>query len=88
LLEILSHGVNSQPGEYFVTICAQNHEYLFGSIVNGNMDLNEKGKVVDKYWKGIPEHFSNVILDEYKKKMPRKTGQHSQASGCLIIFTV
>ena len=55
----------SQPGEYFVTICTQNHEYLFGSIVNGNMDLNEKGKVVDKCWKGIPEHFSNVALDEY-----------------------
>ena len=55
----------SQPGEYFVTICTQNHECMFGSIVNGNMDLNEKGRVVDKCWKGIPEHFSNVALDEY-----------------------
>jgi putative transposase len=29
------------------------------------MDLNEQGKVVDKCWMGIPEHFSNVVLDDY-----------------------
>jgi hypothetical protein len=83
----------SQPGEYFVTICTQNHECVFGSIVNGEMNMNEKGRIVNRCWRGIPEHFSNAVLDEYKKKMPRKAGQHSQASGCrttcmeLLIFT-
>lgn len=55
----------SQPGEYFVTICTKNHECMFGSIENGKMDLNERGRIVDGCWKGIPEHFSHVGLDEY-----------------------
>ena len=75
----------SQPGEYFVTICSKNHDCMLGSIVNGKMDLNDRGRIVDRCWKGISEHFSNVELDEYKKQMPRKAGQHSQASGCPTI---
>ncbi|MCX6122782.1 MAG: transposase [Ignavibacteriales bacterium] len=55
----------SQPGEYFVTICTKNHNCIFGSIVSGKMDLNDRGKIVDRCWKGILEHFSNVELDEY-----------------------
>jgi putative transposase len=55
----------SQPGEYFATICTKNHECMFGSIVNGKMDLNERGGIVDGCWKGIPEHFPYVGLDEY-----------------------
>ena len=55
----------SQPGEYFVTICAKNHKCIFGSIVNGQMDLNERGNVVKECWEKIPEHFPNVVLDEY-----------------------
>jgi len=55
----------SRSGEYFVTICTKNHECVFGSIINGQMDLNEKGRIVNRCWKGIPEHFSNVELDEY-----------------------
>jgi putative transposase len=55
----------SQPGEYFVTICTNNHECMFGTIVNDKMDLNDKGRIIDGCWKGIPEHFLNVELDEY-----------------------
>jgi putative transposase len=54
----------SQPGEYFVTICTKNHECIFGSIVDGKMDMNKRGRIVDEYWKGIPEHFPYVDLDE------------------------
>jgi putative transposase len=77
----------SQPGEYFITICTKDHECVFGAIINGKMNLNKIGSV-ERCWKGIPEHFSNVELDKYKKKVPRKAGQHSQASGCRIIFMV
>ncbi len=76
----------SQPGEYFVTICAQNHEHRFGAIVDGKMNLNEEGNIINRCWKGIPEHFSNVVLDEYEKKVPHDAGQHSKASGCRTIF--
>ena len=34
----------SQNGAYFVTICVQNRECLFGEIVDGEMVLNDAGK--------------------------------------------
>jgi putative transposase len=41
----------SQTGAYFITICTQNRECLFGDIVGANgirpeMILNEYGKIV------------------------------------------
>jgi hypothetical protein len=38
----------SQPGEYFVTICKYNHECTLGEIANGQMRLNEIGKIVEE----------------------------------------
>ena len=55
----------SQNGAYFVTICVQNRECLFGKIKNGEMILNDAGKMTEKYWKEIPGHFPNVILDAF-----------------------
>ena len=40
----------SQPGEYFVTICTHNHECTLGEIVNGEMRLNEIGKIAEEEW--------------------------------------
>ncbi|MEZ4672356.1 MAG: hypothetical protein R3E39_31000 [Anaerolineae bacterium] len=31
----------SQNGAYFVTICTQNRECLFGQVVDGEMHLND-----------------------------------------------
>ena len=55
----------SQPGDYFVTICTNEHDYKFGEIVNEEMRLDEMGKIVKGCWEEIPIHFSNVELDEY-----------------------
>ena len=55
----------SQNGAYFVTICVQNREFLFGKIENGKMILNNAGKMIEKYWREIPEHYPNVILDVF-----------------------
>jgi putative transposase len=55
----------SSPGEYFVTICTHNHNCIFGEIINEEMQFNKIGKIVAGCWKEIPEHFSNVELDEY-----------------------
>jgi putative transposase len=53
----------SQAGAYFVTICTQNRECLFGDIVNGGMRLNEAGRVVESVWDGLPGHYAHVELD-------------------------
>ncbi len=55
----------SQDGAYFVTICVQNKECLFGEIVDGEMYLNEIGKIIQKQWKQLPKRFSNIKLDEF-----------------------
>jgi putative transposase len=50
---------------YFITICTKNKEHYFGKIQNGKMILNEYGKIIEKYFLEIPQHFINVVLDEY-----------------------
>ena len=55
----------SQSGEYFVTICTNNHECIFGNIIQEEMKLSPEGKIGQRYWEEIPKHFSNVQLDEY-----------------------
>jgi putative transposase len=32
---------------YFVTICTKNREHFFGEIVDGEMHLNDIGKIVE-----------------------------------------
>jgi putative transposase len=55
----------SQEGLYFVTIAAYKKQMLFGQIINGEMILDEGGKIAEKYWLEIPKHFKNVILHDY-----------------------
>ena len=50
----------AQPGASFVTIVAWQKECLFGEIVDGVIQLNEYGKIVQKWWDEIPNHFPNV----------------------------
>jgi REP element-mobilizing transposase RayT len=55
----------SQPGGYFVTICAHNRRSIFGKTVDGNMRLNWLGEMVSDCWRDIPLHFPEVELDAF-----------------------
>ena len=55
----------SSAGAYFVTICTQGREYLFGDIVDGAMYLNGAGQMVAEWWSKLPDKFPGVMLDEY-----------------------
>lgn len=55
----------SQAGEYFITICTYNREYLFGRVVNHEMMLNETGEVVGKWWLKLEDKFTNVGMDSF-----------------------
>lgn len=55
----------SQAGAYFVTICTQYREHLFGNIVNGALQPNSYARIVVEWWNSIPEHFTSVELDEF-----------------------
>jgi len=37
----------------------------FGEIRGNDLKLTEQGLIVEKIWKEIPEHFTNITLDEF-----------------------
>jgi REP-associated tyrosine transposase len=53
----------SQPGAYFVTICTDNRQFIFGNIVEGEMILNRFGLEVEQYCKITENHFNNIKFD-------------------------
>ena len=55
----------SRAGAYFVTVCAQERECVFGDVVSGRMVLNNSGRMVEKCWNDIPVHFPHVKSDEF-----------------------
>ncbi len=77
----------SQEGGYFVTVCTQGRECLFGEINDGEMVLNEHGLMVAEEWqragivrRGIgidvfivmPNHFHGIIMiDRRGEAVPR-----------------
>lgn len=50
---------------YFVTICTKNRFHYFGNIVDGEMQLSAIGKMAQKYWMEIPQHFPFVQLNAF-----------------------
>lgn len=56
----------SDAGWYYLTICTQNREKIFGDIVNDEMILNKFGKVIYKCWLETQNHYLNVELDEFQ----------------------
>lgn len=55
----------AQAGTYFVTVCTQNRECLFGEVVEGEVQLNEIGRMVASVWQAIPDHYPHVVTDEF-----------------------
>jgi len=55
----------SQVGLYFVTICTENRQHLFGEILNRKMGLNEYGQIVHAVWNELPQHYKNIRLHEF-----------------------
>lgn len=55
----------SQPGAYFVTICTYQKQCWCGEIKNGQMCLNQLGKIVADEWLKTPKIRPNFQLDEW-----------------------
>lgn len=55
----------SRPGFYFITICAQNMEHIFGDMITGKMQLNECGMVANNEWFKTECIRDNVQLDAF-----------------------
>lgn len=53
----------SASGAYFVTISAQGRLALFGEVVNGEMCLNDAGRMVQAVWQSLPDRFPGWFID-------------------------
>ena len=60
------HGVDySDPGGYFLTICAAGRKHIFGRINGDRLVLSPLGNIVRKCWFQLPEHFPQASLNEF-----------------------
>jgi REP element-mobilizing transposase RayT len=55
----------ASAGAYFVTICSQGRECLFGEVGDGVMAVNDAGLMVESVWSGLSERFSGIELDAF-----------------------
>ncbi|QMW02895.1 transposase [Spirosoma foliorum] len=55
----------SQAGLYFITICCQDRACLLGEIKNGELQLNDAGKMVEAQWLVLPTRFTHIDLHEF-----------------------
>ena len=53
----------SYPGYYFVTMCTDNRQCLFGNIYNERMTLSESGHMLCKVIEGVDSRFETVTVD-------------------------
>lgn len=54
----------SQAGLYFITICTQNRACLFGKIENGEMKLNDAGRMVKKWYYELEKKYPDKRCHE------------------------
>ncbi|MFH0771292.1 MAG: transposase [Candidatus Omnitrophota bacterium] len=55
----------STSGFYYVTICAHNHEEIFGKIETNSVTLNVYGEIAKNSWLNLPNHHKNIQLDAF-----------------------
>jgi putative transposase len=55
----------SEPGAYFITICAAERRNIFGRIDDGRAVLSPLGEIVRGCWVQIPAHFPAANLKEF-----------------------
>jgi len=55
----------SRAGLYFITICCQDRVCRFGDVVDGEMVLNDAGRIAHNEWMKTTEIRNNVALGEF-----------------------
>ena len=55
----------SHPGFYFVTICANYKQCIFGGVIRHNVELTPAGRIVHESWIAIPSHFARLNLHSF-----------------------
>lgn len=61
----LPHYDYSQTGAYFITIVTYKRICLLGSIIDGEMILNDAGKMTDSVCQELPQFIPDVRMEPY-----------------------
>ncbi|HEX5497605.1 MAG TPA: transposase, partial [Thermomicrobiales bacterium] len=54
-----------RPGAYFITICAQDRQPIFGAVSDGRVALSPLGEIAERCWTAIPAHAPAADLDAF-----------------------
>jgi REP element-mobilizing transposase RayT len=55
----------TSAGAYFITVVTQERACWFGDIADGQVRLNDPGKMVETAWSELPGHYPGVDLDAF-----------------------
>ena len=55
----------SSPGSYFITVCVEDRKNILGQIIDSEMHLSNKGKIVSDNFLLIPTYNKRITLDEW-----------------------
>ncbi|HTG34847.1 MAG TPA: transposase [Thermoanaerobaculia bacterium] len=55
----------SLSGAYFVTLCVQHRECLFGDVIGVILQANDAGQMVERWWRELTRKFPTVSMDEF-----------------------
>jgi len=81
----------AKPGGYFITLCTQNRDCLFGDVINDQMILNDAGKMVAQWVVELqnkfldirchtsvvmPNHFHGIVINVGADRRVCPRGEH------------
>ena len=55
----------AQPGAFFVTVCTQERECLFGDVIDGRTQLSDAGHMIQSVWDALPQRYPGVDIDAF-----------------------
>jgi putative transposase len=55
----------AQTGLYYVTLCTQDRQHLFGAVVNGEMQPGPAGLIAGECWEWLAARYDHVALDQW-----------------------
>lgn len=55
----------TKEGAYFITICCQNKLPLFGRIESGKLEMNEAGRMIEKWYQCLSTKFEDITCGPY-----------------------
>ncbi len=79
----------SQAGLYFITICVQNREWLLGEIHDGEMVLNDAGKMTENWYYELENKYNDikchamVVMPNHVHFIIENVGTNVRANLCV-----